>query len=120
MPVFSCNRGKSLQAASLDAVVLKGHRFKLRMGFSSLPQPHWCSLLLTAACIAVGAVLFLSHCRSRPEGTVGNKTTRHSRRTELTHCAAETIRRCPAMLRTAAVMSTRPCGTIRRCVRASV
>lgn len=56
MPVFSCNRGKSLQAASLDAVVLNGHRFKLRIEFLSVPQPHLCLLLLTAACIALGAV----------------------------------------------------------------
>lgn len=103
--------GKPLQVASLDAVVLKGHRFKLRSGFLPVPQPRLCLLLLMAACIVL--FLFLSHCRSQPKATVGNKTTHHSRLKELTHCAAETIRRCPAMLRTAAVMSACPCGKIR-------
>lgn len=43
--------------------------------------------------------MFLSHCRWRPKGTVGNKTTHYSRLKELTRCAAETRRRCPPSLR---------------------
>lgn len=38
MPV--CNRENSLQAASLDAAVLNGRRFKLRIGFVSVLRPH--------------------------------------------------------------------------------
>lgn len=41
---------------------------------------------------------------------MANRTTHHSRRKELTHSDAETIRRCAAMLRSAAVMSARPSG----------
>lgn len=73
MPLFSRNRGKSLQAASLDAAILKWNRFKLRIGFWSVPRPHLCLLLLVAACIALGAVFVFASLSLAAQGDCGEQ-----------------------------------------------